>query len=53
MEVKSSNYRKHKSLDDFCDKYSSRVGEKIVLHTKDLDFKESTLYLPVYMAQFI
>lgn len=53
MEVKSSNYRKHKSLDDFCDKYSSRVGEKIVLHTKDLDFKASTLYLPVYMAQFI
>lgn len=53
MEVKSSNYRKHKSLDDFCDKYSSRVGEKILLHTKDLDFKESTLYLPVYMAQFI
>ena len=33
VEVKSSNYRTHASLDAFCGKYSSRVGRRhLVLH---------------------
>lgn len=50
IEVKSSSYRAHKSLDVFCDRYSSRTGTPIVLYTKDLRREGSLLYLPVYMA---
>lgn len=28
IEVKSSGYKTHKSLDLFCEKFSSRIGEK-------------------------
>ncbi len=31
IEVKSGNYRGHKSLDLFCDKFSSRVRDKYVV----------------------
>jgi|GEM_PF-4645392 len=31
IEVKSGNYRGHKSLDMFCEKFSSRMGEKYVI----------------------
>lgn len=37
VEVKSSNYRTHASLDAFCGKYSSRVGRRYLVYTKDLD----------------
>lgn len=53
IEVKSSNYRSHTSLDRFCEKYSNRISNKIVIHTKDLDFKNNTLYLPVFMTQLL
>lgn len=53
IEVKSSNYRNHTSLDRFYDKYQDRISEKIVIHTKDLDQADSTLYLPIYMAMFL
>ena len=35
IEVKSGNYRAHKSLDVFCDKFSRRIKDKYVVHTKD------------------
>lgn len=35
IEVKSSGYKTHKSLDTFCEKFSSRIGERILLYTKD------------------
>ncbi|MGN0245543.1 MAG: ATP-binding protein, partial [Lachnospiraceae bacterium] len=35
LEVKSGNYRGHRSLDMFCKKFSSRVRDKYVVHTKD------------------
>lgn len=53
IEVKSSNYRVHKSLDRFSLKYNSRISKKIVLHTKDLKVEGDILYLPVYMAIFL
>ena len=37
VEVKSSNYRTHASLDAFCEKCSSRVGGGTSSCTKDLD----------------
>ena len=53
IEVKSGNYREHKSLNVFCDKFSSRIREKYVVHTKDYKWENGINYLPVYMIPFI
>lgn len=53
IEVKSGNYREHKSLNIFCDKFSSRIREKYVVHTKDYKWENGINYLPVYMIPFI
>ena len=53
IEVKSGNYRNHKSLDVFCDKFSRRVKEKYVVHTKDYKWENGIHYIPVYMVPFI
>ena len=53
IEVKSGNYREHKSLDVFCEKFSSRIREKYVVHTKDYIWENGINYLPVYMIPFI
>ena len=37
IEVKSGNYREHKSLNLFCEKFSSRIKDKYVVHTKDFN----------------
>ncbi len=50
IEVKSSGYKSHKSLDEFKKKYSSRIGQSYLLYTKDLRKEDSIIYLPVYMA---
>ena len=39
IEVKSGNYRGHKSLDVFCDKFSSRIRDRYVVHTKIINGK--------------
>ena len=48
IEVKSSGYMRHKSLDVFCEKFPSRVGDRIVLYTKDYRTDGPVTYLPVY-----
>ena len=53
IEVKSSNYKTHKSLDKFCEKYSSRVGERLLLYTKDYQEDGDTTCLPVYFTPFL
>ena len=54
IEVKSSSYKTHVSLDAFCKKYSSRItNERYLVYTKDYDRKESVKYLPAYMAYFL
>lgn len=35
IELKSCNYRQHKSLEVFCEKFSRRVKNKYVIHNKD------------------
>lgn len=50
IEVKSSGYKSHKSLDEFQKKYSSRVERSILLYTKDLRKEGNILYLPIYMT---
>lgn len=53
IEVKSGNYRSHKSLDVFSEKFSSRVGNRYVVHTKDWKRETGISYIPVYMVPFI
>lgn len=53
IEVKSSGYKTHKSLDLFCEKFSSRVNNRYILYTKDLRKEESVTCLPVYMTMFL
>ena len=53
IEVKSSGYKTHKSLDAFSEKFSSRVGERYLVYTKDLRKDGDTTLLPVYMTGLI
>lgn len=53
MEVKSSGYKTHASLDAFCEKFSDRVGERFLVFTKDLRKDGPTTLLPVVMAGLI
>jgi predicted AAA+ superfamily ATPase len=51
IEVKSSGYKAHASLDAFCAKFSSRIKNKYLVYTKDLRNDSGVLYLPFYMVQ--
>lgn len=54
VEVKSSGYMTHASLDAFRKKYQARIQNSCVLYTKDLQKGESgLLYLPVYMTPML
>lgn len=53
IEVKSSGYNTHKSLDAFCEKFSPIVDKRYLIYTKDLKKDEATLLLPVYLTPFI
>lgn len=50
IEVKSSGYKSHKSLDEFQQKFSSRIKTRYLLYTKDLRKEQDIICLPVYMA---
>ena len=53
LEVKSSGYKTHASLDAFCEKFSQRVGERFLIYTKDLRRDGTTTLLPVVMTMMI
>ena len=53
IEVKSSGYKSHKSLDEFSVKYSERIMNRYVIYTKDYKRENGVEYLPVYMTMFI
>ena len=53
IEVKSSGYKTHKSLDAFCDRFSSRVSNRYLVYTKDLRKDEQTMLIPVYMTELL
>ena len=53
IEVKSSGYKTHASLDAFCRKFSDRIGQRYLIYTKDLQKNEQTLLLPVYMTPLV
>lgn len=53
IEVKSSGYKKHASLDRFRVKFRDRILDSYVIYTKDYQQAEGVEYVPVYMAQFL
>lgn len=53
IEVKSSSYKSHVSLDAFCEKFSSRIGDRFVICTKDMRRDGATIVLPIYMTGLI
>jgi len=53
IEVKSSNYRSHSSLDKFRKKFSNKLGTSYILYPKDVMEKDGILHLPLYMAMFL
>lgn len=53
IEVKSSGYKKHASLDRFRVKFRDRILNSYVIYTKDYQQAEGVEYVPVYMAQFL
>lgn len=53
LEVKSSGYKTHTSLDMFFNKFSNRILQRYLIYTKDLAKDKDIICLPVYMAQFL
>ena len=53
IEVKSSGYKTHASLDAFFKKYSSRILQRYLLYTKDVSKDQDIHCLPVYMTPFL
>ena len=53
IEVKASGYKTHVSLDDFCSKFSSRIRNRYLVYTKDLNKEDQIVLVPVYMTPFL
>lgn len=53
IEVKSSNYKSHKSFDYLLRKYQLKAGERYIIYTKDLKYEDGIMYIPVYMTMLI
>ena len=53
IEVKSSGYNTHKSLDEFCKKFSSRVSDRYLIYTKDIRHDEQTILIPTCMTMHL
>lgn len=53
IEVKSSGYRTHASLDAFAVKYSRLTAGKLLVYTKDYGNDGDTTFLPAYMTPLI
>ena len=53
LEVKSSSYKRHISLDIFSEKYSNRIDRKYLIYTKDIGKDNNTVFLPVYLVPFL
>ena len=53
IEIKSSGYKTHASLDAFSEKYSSRILNKYLVYTKDLGKDKDVFSIPFYMTMFL
>ena len=53
IEVKSSGYKTHASLDAFMKKYPERTAQGYLLYTKDMRKDSQILLTPVFMTMFL
>lgn len=53
IEVKSSGYKTHASLDAFCKKFSERIQDRYLIYTKDLGHNEQVQHIPTCFTLFI
>ncbi len=53
IEVKSSGYKTHASLDAFSQKFSNRISKKYLIYSKDIKVEPGIIYLPFYMAMLL
>ena len=53
LEVKSSGYKTHKSLDVFTEKFSDRILKRYLVYTKDMSKDQDIFCIPVYMVPFL
>lgn len=53
IEVKSSGYKTHKSLDVFTEKYSRRILKRYLIYTRDMSKDQDIFCVPVYMVPFL
>jgi predicted AAA+ superfamily ATPase len=53
IEVKSSNHNNHKSINEFCGKYSPCISRRILFSQKDLSNNEMLELKPIYLAPVI
>lgn len=53
IEVKSSGYKTHASIDAFCKKFSSKISHPVLIYTKDYKKEKDMEYLPIVMAPFL
>jgi len=53
IEVKSSGYKTHASLDAFQKKYPERILHSYLVYTKDLRKDQDVVMLPAFMTMFL
>ena len=53
IEVKSSGYKSHPSLEAFSRKFSSRINRELLIYTKDYRREGRLEMMPIIMTQFI
>ena len=50
IEVKSSDYKTHSSIDEFSKKYHQYISKKIIIYSKNFKIEDGIIYLPIYMT---
>ena len=53
IEVKSSNYKNHKSLDVFTLKYSAQILNRYIVYTKEYRKDSDIFCVPIYLVPFL
>lgn len=53
VEVKSSSFAKHASLDKYLRRFGERAGQPYILYQNDLMVRDGIIHLPLYMAMLL
>ncbi|WP_027727918.1 ATP-binding protein [Treponema sp. C6A8] len=53
IEAKSADYKKHKSLDIFTQKFSRHIGTRFLIYTKEYRKDSDIFCIPMYLVPFI